>query len=305
MPHRLELPPCAQRRGGRSFRFVLADQSTLTRTSTPPGLLTTADGSVVAIGDGADLDGMNGQRLNAPVVGISGGSVNGSLGYWLASADGGVFSFGTASFFGSMAGQPLTAPVVGIAATPSGRGYWLVAADGGVFAFGDARFFGSMGGQTLNSRVVGITVSPDGAGYSLVAADGGVFTFGDARFFGSMGGQHLNAPVVAMVATDGNDDIPCRVGRRRVRVRGCTVHVVRNGHRRFARYCDHRSEFQHDGTRLGGTTGMTASGTTYFLTAAVIASYRDKSRSGAIPAKWATPGPDRQTQNLRRTMLSA
>jgi hypothetical protein len=189
---RAELPVCP---GGPIF---------VDATSTPPGLLTTADGSVVAIGDGADLDGMNGQHLNAPVVGISGGSVNGSFGYWLVSADGGVFSFGTASFFGSMGGQALRAPVVGMAATPSGRGYWLVAADGGVFAFGDARFFGSMGGQTLNSRVVGITVSPDGAGYSLVAADGGVFTFGDARFFGSMGGQHLNAPVVTMVATDGN-----------------------------------------------------------------------------------------------------
>ena len=191
MSGRAELPVCP---GGPIF---------VDATSTPTGLLTTADGSVVAIGDGADLEGMNGQHLNAPVVGISGGSVNGSLSYWLVSADGGVFSFGTASFFGSMGGQALRAPVIGIAATPSGRGYWLVAADGGVFAFGDARFFGSMGGQTLNSRVVGITVSPDGAGYSLVAADGGVFTFGDARFFGSMGGQHLNAPVAATIATDG------------------------------------------------------------------------------------------------------
>jgi len=192
MSGRAELPVCL---GGPIY---------VAATSTPPGLLTTADGSVVAIGDGANFGGMSGQRLNTPIVGISGGTLSGSLGYWLASADGGVFSFGTASFFGSMAGQPLQAPVVGIAATPSGRGYWLVAADGGVFAFGDARFFGSMGGQPLNSRVVGIAVSPDGAGYSLVAADGGVFAFGDARFFGSMGGQHLNAPVVSMVATDGS-----------------------------------------------------------------------------------------------------
>src|SRR5579871_3511291 len=134
MSGRAELPVCL---GGPIY---------IAATSTPPGLLTTADGSVVAIGDGASLGGMSGQRLNAPIVGISGGILSGSLGYWLASADGGVFSFGVASFFGSMGGQPLKAQVVGIAATPSGRGYWLVAADGGVFAFGDARFFGSMGG---------------------------------------------------------------------------------------------------------------------------------------------------------------
>lgn len=188
MSGRAELPVCL---GGPIY---------VAATSTPPGLLTTADGSVVAIGDGANFGGMSGQRLNAPIVGISGGTLSGSLGYWLASADGGVFSFGTASFFGSMAGQPLQAPVVGIAATPSGRGYWLVAADGGVFAFGDARFFGSMGGQHLNAPVVSM-VATDGSGYFLAASDGGVFAFGDARFTSSATGL-VDSPVIAI--TDQN-----------------------------------------------------------------------------------------------------
>jgi hypothetical protein len=116
MSGRAELPVCP---GGPIY---------VGATSTPPGLLTTADGSTVAIGDGANFGGMNGQYLNAPVVGISGGSVGGSLGYWLVSADGGVFSFGAVSFFGSIGDQTLNAPVVGMAETPSGGGYWLVAA---------------------------------------------------------------------------------------------------------------------------------------------------------------------------------
>ncbi|MDA8341848.1 MAG: N-acetylmuramoyl-L-alanine amidase, partial [Actinomycetota bacterium] len=137
--------------------------------------------------------------LVQPVV--TGTSVPGGGGYWLAAADGAVFSFGDAAFHGSMGGRMIGAPVVGMAATPNGGGYWLAGAAGAVFSFGDAAALGSMATMHLNRPVVGMAATPDGHGYWLVAADGGVFTFGDAHFFGSTGSLVLNQPIVGMAAT--------------------------------------------------------------------------------------------------------
>ena len=172
----------------------------------------TADGTVYAggglYGGGTVSQGLSGQPLDAPIVGIAASAgQNFTFPYWLAASDGGVFAFQStfpfqgARFYGSMGGQHLNSPIVGMAPTPDGKGYWLVAADGGVFGFGDANFHGSMGGQHLNSPIVGMAPTPDGKGYWLVAADGGVFGFGDANFHGSMGGQHLNSPIVGMART--------------------------------------------------------------------------------------------------------
>ena len=159
-------------------------------------------------GGGTVSQGLSGQPLDAPIVGIAASAgQNFTFPYWLVASDGGVFAFQStfpfqgARFYGSMGGQHLNSPIVGMAPTPDGKGYWLVAADGGVFGFGDANFYGSMGGQHLNSPIVGMAPTPDGKGYWLVAADGGVFGFGDANFHGSMGGQHLNSPIVGMART--------------------------------------------------------------------------------------------------------
>ena len=178
-----------------------------------PTLAATAAGAVYT-DDAGSLPGMNGKKLNAPIVGMA--TTYGPYGYYLVAADGGVFAFNTslaipygrstaifARFYGSVGGQPLDAPIVGMAVTNGGEGYYLVAADGGVFAFGDAVFRGSMGGQHLNAPIVGMGVTPTGTGYWLVAADGGVFTFGDAKFYGSMGGQHINAPVTGITSRTG------------------------------------------------------------------------------------------------------
>ena len=156
-------------------------------------------GGVYPFGDAQSYGSMNGQPLNAPIVGMA--ATPSGEGYWLVASDGGVFNFGDAGFWGSAGGLPLNAPVVGMAATPSGDGYWLVASDGGVFSYGAARFWGSAGGTPLNQPVVGMAATPSGAGYWLVAADGGVFSYGDARFWGSAGGTPLNQPVVGMAAT--------------------------------------------------------------------------------------------------------
>ena len=104
-------------------------------------LLSVTSSGAVYNGDGAQIQGMNGQPLAAPIIGIAASAT----GYRLAASDGGVFTFQGAGFYGSMGGQHLNAPIVGIASTPDGKGYWLVASDGGVFSFGDARFYGSMG----------------------------------------------------------------------------------------------------------------------------------------------------------------
>jgi hypothetical protein len=168
---------------------------------TQPGssLSVTSSGAVFDANQG-QIQGMNGQPLNAPIVGIAVPIAPGT-GYRLAARDGGVFTFQGAGFYGSMGGQRLNAPIVGINPTPDGNGYWLVASDGGVFSFGDAHFYGSMGGQSLNRPIVGIASTPTGLGYWLVASDGGIFSFGDARFDGSMGGQRLDSPMVGIAST--------------------------------------------------------------------------------------------------------
>ena len=169
------------------------------------------DGGMFSFCDARFSGSMGGQRLNAPIVGMT--STKSGNGYWMVASDGGIFAFGDARFHGSMGGQRLNAPIVGITRTPSGDGYWMVASDGGIFAFGDARFFGSMGGSRLNAPIVAIAARPDTQGYWLLASDGGMFAF-NAPFFGSMGGHKLNAPIVSMtpngngngywlVATDG------------------------------------------------------------------------------------------------------
>ena len=174
--------------------------SCLVPSAARPGYETVAaDGGIFAFGQ-PFCGSTGGQRLHAPVVGMTNAPDRG--GYWLVASDGGVFSFGGAGFYGSLGGIRLTRPVVGMAATPDGRGYWLVASDGGVFAFGDATFYGSTGKIRLRSPARGLAPTADGRGYLLVAADGGVFRFGDALFFGSMGGRPLQKPVVG-IAIDG------------------------------------------------------------------------------------------------------
>ena len=162
-----------------------------------------SDGRVFAFGQAAFHGSMEGQRLNAPMIGMTTTPDGG--GYWLLGADGGIFTFGNARFWGSTGGMRLNKPVVAMAATPSGNGYWLVASDGGIFTFGDAPFLGSMGGKPLNQPVVGMAPTRSGFGYWLVASDGGIFTFGDAAFFGSTGSTKLNSPITSMTAaSDGS-----------------------------------------------------------------------------------------------------
>jgi hypothetical protein len=156
-------------------------------------------GTLSEFGNAADLGSENGDRINAPVVGIN--STTTGRGYWLVGSDGGVYAFGDAHFYGSLANRHLNAPVVGLARTQDNGGYWLVAADGGVFGFGDAHFYGSLGRTRLNQPVTGIASNPVGGGYWLAAADGGVFSFGDAHFHGSMGGINLNKQVDGIAAT--------------------------------------------------------------------------------------------------------
>ena len=162
-----------------------------------PVFAVTSSGAVYE--NGTQVEGMDGQTLEAPIVGIA--STSDGQGYWLVGADGGVFAFGDAPFLGSIAGQHLNAPIVGIARSGPNGAYLLVGADGGVFAFGPV-FYGSMAGHQLNAPIVGIASTGDGQGYWLVGADGGVFAFGfDAGFYGSMAGQHLNAPIVGITQT--------------------------------------------------------------------------------------------------------
>jgi hypothetical protein len=167
-----------------------------TVTGSADPLSVTSAGAVFN-GNEGQIQGMNGQPLAAPIVGIAASGT----GYRLAAGDGGVFTFRGAAFYGSMGGRHLNAPIVGITSTPDGRGYWLVASDGGVFSFGDAHFYGSVGSRLLNQPIVGMASTPSGHGYWLAASDGGVFSFGDAPFDGSMGGQRLNAPIVGMAST--------------------------------------------------------------------------------------------------------
>jgi len=166
-----------------------------------------SEGSVYE--EGGQVSGLNGLRLNAPIVGVAiaplGGGYDTNL---LVASDGGVFTL-NAAYYGSMGGRPLNAPIVGIVTL--GGGYWLVASDGGIFTFDgtingvvlpDAPvFYGSMGSTPLNSPIVGMRTTSDGKGYWLVAADGGVFAFGDAGFSGSRAGQPLNSPIVGMATT--------------------------------------------------------------------------------------------------------
>jgi hypothetical protein len=170
--------------------------------ATPGGLgwwALTANGTLSAHGNAADLGSENGVTLNAAVMAIN--STSTGNGYWLAASDGGVFTFGDARFLGSMGGTRLNQPVVGMARTVDNGGYWLLASDGGVFAFGDAVFYGSTGGQHLNQPMVGIAATASGRGYWMVASDGGIFAFGDAAFHGSMGAVNLNKNVVGVATT--------------------------------------------------------------------------------------------------------
>lgn len=72
--------------------------------STPSGLgyyIVDSTGAVFAYGDAVYHGGMNTQKLNAPIVGMTlcpGG-------YWLLAKDGGVFSFGAAKFYGAPTGK--------------------------------------------------------------------------------------------------------------------------------------------------------------------------------------------------------
>lgn len=102
-------------------------------------------GAVFSFGNAKYYGGANGEKLNAPVVGMA-ARPQGD-GYWLAAADGGVFAFGKAPYKGSMGGKKLNDPVVAIAAADDGGGYWLAGADGGVFAFGSAPFKGAATGK--------------------------------------------------------------------------------------------------------------------------------------------------------------
>ncbi len=114
--------------------------------------LVDAAGHVYTLG-GAKFDGdLGATRLEAPVVGIDGGSG----GYWLATGDGKVYAFGSASWRGDASRLRLHAPIVGIAAV--GDSYYLFAADGGVFAYGSARFLGSTGGRRLSAPITAMAM---------------------------------------------------------------------------------------------------------------------------------------------------
>jgi len=165
--------------------------------------LAAPDGAVFAKGGAQYHGGMNGHRLNQPIVGIQ--PTHSGNGYWLVAKDGGIFSFGDAKFFGSTGSKRLNAPMLGVCPTGTGRGYWLYARDGGIFSFGDARFHGSTGGMRLNQPIVSMAPRPQGDGYWLVAADGGVFCFGNARFRGSGANTRNAAPCIGMLpSTTGN-----------------------------------------------------------------------------------------------------
>src|SRR5581483_757691 len=157
------------------------------------------DGGVFAFGDATFFGSVGGQKLNAPILGLT--ATPTGEGYWLLGADGGIFSFGDADFFGSTGSIRLNRPIVGMAAARGGDGYWLVASDGGIFTFGKAGFFGSTGSVRLNKPIVGMAPTATGRGYWLLASDGGLFSFGDAGFFGSTGSVRLNKPIVGMAPT--------------------------------------------------------------------------------------------------------
>jgi hypothetical protein len=161
--------------------------------------MVSSDGGIRAYGDARFFGGMNGTRLNRPIVGMA--PTPTGKGYWMTASDGGIFSYGDAAFHGSTGSIKLAKPIVGMAPTITGDGYWLVASDGGIFAYGDAPFTGSMGGKPLNKPIIAMAATPSGRGYWLVASDGGMFSFGDARFFGSTGSIRLNRPIVGMTPT--------------------------------------------------------------------------------------------------------
>lgn len=120
-----------------------------------------SDGGVFAF-DGAPFYGsLGGQRLNAPIVGMT--ATPDGFGYWLVASDGGVFAFGDANFFGSAGSLQLNQPIVGMASDGTGNGYWLVGRDGGVFAFGDAPFYGSLAGTGADA--IGIISNHTTAGW--------------------------------------------------------------------------------------------------------------------------------------------
>jgi N-acetylmuramoyl-L-alanine amidase len=123
-------------------------------------------GGVLPFGQAQSHGSLQGQSLDAPIVGMA--ATPGGGGYWLVASDGGVFSFGNAVFHGSTGATALNAPIVGMAATPDGGGYWLVASDGGIFSFGNAVFEGSAAGSTLAQPVIGIVGFPGGPGYWMV-----------------------------------------------------------------------------------------------------------------------------------------
>ena len=161
------LAPCP---AGSPFIVALA------ATTTGPAISVTGSGAVFEAAQG-QIQGMNGQPLAAPIVGIA----ESGPGYLLAAADGGVFSF-RRSPVPRLDGRSVPAC--------SDRGHRLhvvcplcVSAlpcrvrllprrreDGGIFAFGDAVFYGS-GVPSGDGAAIGISV------YDYTDPDFSRFTF--------------------------------------------------------------------------------------------------------------------------------
>src|SRR4051795_1256017 len=87
-----------------------------------PHWLVSGDGTVWSVNGAPNYGSMGGQKLSAPIVGMT--PTPSRHGYWLLAGDGGLFAFGDAGYFGSMGGHALNKPIVGMAPTSTGKGYW-------------------------------------------------------------------------------------------------------------------------------------------------------------------------------------
>jgi hypothetical protein len=176
--------------------------------------LLTEDGSVLAVGDAAELPATGGRSVAASRAALARAvdleavplSLGGPRAYVILWDDGALTLTGGLTAWPSPAGATSALGAldageraVSISARPNGQGWWIATDRGRVLAFGDAPAYGDLGAIPLNGPVLDSVASPSGRGYHLVAADGGVFAFGDAPFLGSMGGRPLNAPVTALV----------------------------------------------------------------------------------------------------------